>query len=383
MTLNILMVIEKNSWVESHIVRALELMGNRVSRFYLDNYVGEFYGYHRRDEQIKKNRMLVERAKQLCSEKQLDLIFCYVYDDFLMSKYAKQLSALGVPMINYNVDMPTQWYRQIRTAEYFNYMLCAQPDYMDNLSRYAQKVLYFPMAALPTVHLHQFETFNKQHEVTFLGTALPYRRRLLCELAKFQIPFTVYGKYWDTDKTNTCIRSFEKTALDIVRYGWPRVRTEGIKKALESLSSRIFTNTHDNDRVIPPEYIKGQLETHELPLLFQQSKINIGLTRYAENDPNKVGRCQMKLRDFEVPMAGGFYLVEKSPGYDTAFINGEEVIMWQTAQELREKIQYYLAHEDERRAIALKGQKRAISEHTWQHRFNTLFQALGIDYAHS
>ena len=106
MPLNILMVMEKKSWVESHIVHALELMGNTVFRFYFGDYVSEFYGHRRRDEQIHKNVMLVEKAKQLCNEKHLDLIFCYVYDDFLIPKYAKQLSALGIPMVNYNVDMP-------------------------------------------------------------------------------------------------------------------------------------------------------------------------------------------------------------------------------------------------------------------------------------
>ena len=35
----------------------------------------------------------------------LDLIFCYVYDDFLLPEYAKLLEQLDVPMVNYNVDM--------------------------------------------------------------------------------------------------------------------------------------------------------------------------------------------------------------------------------------------------------------------------------------
>lgn len=376
-------MIEKNSWVESHIVRALELMGNNVFRFYFGDFVSEFYGSKRRDEQIKKNVMLVETAKRLYNESHLDLIFCYVYDDFLMPKYAKALSSLDVPMVNYNVDMPSQWYRQIRTAGYFDFMLCAQPDYMEDLARYAKRVMYFPMAAMPAANQTHSEKFKKLCDVSFLGTALPYRRRLLSEVSNANVPLSIYGKYWDTENAATYMRSFEKTALDIAYYGWPRLKTEGVKKVFGSLSSRIFTNMHDNEDVIPAEYIKGSLETYELPLLFQQSKINIGLTRYAEDDPNKVGRCQMKLRDFEVPMAGGFYLVEKSPGYDEAFVDGEEVVMWQTLPELLEKIHYYLMHEKERREIALKGYEKAINEHTWENRFNKLFQALGISHANS
>jgi spore maturation protein CgeB len=102
------------------------------------------------------------------------------------------------------------------------------------------------------------------------------------------------------------------------------------------------------------------------------------MTRYANFNYTKQGKCQMKLRDFEVPMAGGFYLVEKAPGYDQCFVDGKEVVMWSTIDELQDKIKYYLIQDTEREQIALAGQKRAVQDHSWQARFNYLFSELGL-----
>ena len=53
MSLNILVVIEKNSWVDFHIAESLEQLGHTVHRFYFGEYVSEFYGVSRRSERLK------------------------------------------------------------------------------------------------------------------------------------------------------------------------------------------------------------------------------------------------------------------------------------------------------------------------------------------
>src|SRR3990167_5337492 len=248
---------------------------------------------------------------------------------------------LNIPMVNYNVDMPTHWFRQIRTAKYFDIVLCAHQNNMGHLKKYAKKVLYFPMAAQQSHLIYTASQLEKKYDVTFLGMAYPYRQQILSELIKSDIPLFIFGKNWNSDQSNVCVK-------------------------------------HDTKPIpfIPQKAIKGVLSQTELSALFYQSKINIGFTRYANFHHNKPGQCQMKLRDFEVPMAGGFYLVEKAPGYEQEFIDGEEVVTWKTTADLLEKIRYYLKHDIERDAIALRGQKRALQDHTWEKRFNILFVEL-------
>ena len=77
-------------------------------------------------------------------------------------------------------------------------------------------------------------------------------------------------------------------------------------------------------------------------------------------------------------MAGGFYLVERSGEYEELFVRGVEMETWDSPQELIEKIQYYLAHPEERLSIAAAGKRRAESDHTWEKRFRALFSELGL-----
>jgi spore maturation protein CgeB len=109
--------------------------------------------------------------------------------------------------------------------------------------------------------------------------------------------------------------------------------------------------------------------------LFCTAKINIGFTRMAGDDPDRPGVTQVKLRDFEVPAAGGFYLVEVAPDHETHFRDGEEIVTWRTCDELIDKARHYLSHPEDRRRIAEAGRARALSEHLWEHRFSALFKS--------
>jgi len=54
------------------------------------------------------------------------------------------------------------------------------------------------------------------------------------------------------------------------------------------------------------------------------------------------------------------------------FDPGKEVVAYRTPEECAELIRYYLAHDDERQAIARAGQARTLREHTYEHRTKEL-----------
>src|SRR5207245_2108120 len=99
-----------------------------------------------------------------------------------------------------------------------------------------------------------------------------------------------------------------------------------------------------------------------------QARINLGFATVGDN-ASAPRLTQVRLRDFEVPMSGGFYLAEHSDELADFFQPGVEIETWKTRDELLEKCRYYLAHDDARRAIADAGRERALREHTWEHRF--------------
>jgi spore maturation protein CgeB len=77
-------------------------------------------------------------------------------------------------------------------------------------------------------------------------------------------------------------------------------------------------------------------------------------------------------RTFEIAACGGFQLVDRRSGLADFFRIGEEVACFEDLEELRGKIAHYLAHPEEREAVAERGRLRALRDHTYERRMETM-----------
>ena len=109
--------------------------------------------------------------------------------------------------------------------------------------------------------------------------------------------------------------------------------------------------------------------------IFKTSKINLDFSKTFYN------KLQFKGRIFEVCLAGGFLLTEYAPGIESYFDIDKEIVCFHNADEMIDKITYYLNHEEERRAIAQAGWKRATAEYTSFHVLSRVFDEMEKDTA--
>lgn len=112
--------------------------------------------------------------------------------------------------------------------------------------------------------------------------------------------------------------------------------------------------------------------------MYSRSKINLGFSTCGDTHRERERVLQVRLRDFEVPMAGGFYMVEEMEELADFFEPGREIVFYRGVGELAEKIRYFLGHEAERERIRLAGHERARRDHTWHKRFTDAFTAMGL-----
>ena len=374
--MRILVVAESGTWVEDQIVGSLRDDGHAVHVFHHGSSVGEFYTLRRRAERASRNRNLVDRARCLASSSGLDLIFCYIYDDFLEVPTAKALRDIGPPLVNYNVDMTNQWYRQIKIAPYFTRMLCAQKANMRLLSRYNPNTLYFPMAARAATAAGD-DAQVLPDAVTFVGAPTPYRHRVLGKLERSGVPVAVFGKGWTEGRMASPATGWAKFIHDTLWYAWPKFRGEGTEGLWRAIRRRLPHGSNGATQ-LNPAVLHGFVTSGTLNALYRGSAINLGVTRMVDQDTAGPAPTQVKLRDFEVPLAGGFYLSEHVAEYAEHFVIGSEVETWASEGELIEKARYYLAHPDTRQAVAAAGRRRAQRDHTWSARFADLFGDLDL-----
>jgi spore maturation protein CgeB len=80
------------------------------------------------------------------------------------------------------------------------------------------------------------------------------------------------------------------------------------------------------------------------------------------------------MRLFEAAALGTFQLVDNRPGIHEWFKDGEHLVIYEDLRDLREKASYYLAHPQERQAIADAARAHVCSQHTYEQRLDKLEQ---------
>jgi hypothetical protein len=114
--------------------------------------------------------------------------------------------------------------------------------------------------------------------------------------------------------------------------------------------------TRDLDDAVMGYGITGDLYA----LGVSASTINLGLL--SERRKGASDDDQITSRTFHIPACGGFLLHRRTDEVAEYFDEGKEIACFSTAEELVEKVGYYLAHEDERLAIARAGRDRCVAE---------------------
>jgi len=104
----------------------------------------------------------------------------------------------------------------------------------------------------------------------------------------------------------------------------------------------------------------GYISFQEMLDIFASSKINLNFSKAGNYYWVRI----IKGRVFQVCMTGGFMLTEYVPGIEKYFEIGKEIDCFENAGDMFEKIEYYLKHDEERKAIARAGWERASREYT-------------------
>ena len=115
---------------------------------------------------------------------------------------------------------------------------------------------------------------------------------------------------------------------------------------------------------------KGGVSTlTEMPLVFHNSKINLNITMR----PIQTG---LSLRIWDVLGCGGFLLTNYQEELSEYFEIGTDLDCYYSSEDLLDKIDYYLEHDDIRNRIAQNGYEKVKSMHTWQNRIAELLKII-------
>ena len=105
----------------------------------------------------------------------------------------------------------------------------------------------------------------------------------------------------------------------------------------------------------------------EMPIIFNQSKINLNITM-------KAIREGLSLRIFDVLGCGGFLITNYQAELADIFTLGEDLEVYTSIDELANKVEYYLEHEKEREEIARNGNAKVREFHNYPLRISQMIE---------
>lgn len=143
-------------------------------------------------------------------------------------------------------------------------------------------------------------------------------------------------------------------------------RVDTFKYLSEKFEVDIYTASDTKE--IPKLKNHGTIMTHtQMPIVFNKSTINL-------NPTSKPIRSGIPLRIFDLLACEGFVLCNYQSDLLNEFLQGEELDIYSSIEELEEKIRYYLSHTDVCREIAHNGYEKVSKRHTYPLRLEQMFR---------
>jgi spore maturation protein CgeB len=266
--------------------------------------------------------------------------------DFLLAMLGERLTeanlqlikTLPIPKAVWYTDDPYAIDRAIRTCHVFDWVFTneseAVPVYKKKCTA---RVIHLPLAA---PHL----TYKSLHTVPH-----SYRAQIVLVGSAFQNRLAII------EKMSPFLKRFQTR---LVGPGWDR------------LAGKSFFHLR-----------KGWVKPNEVCRYYNGARIVLNIHRSFDDPYLKQNRLRVRAatpnnRLFEIAACGAFQIIDFRQDLQKYYESPEEIVSFQSVEELKEKIRFYLPREQLRRKIAARAYQRTLREHLYEHRIQKMVQLI-------
>lgn len=307
--------------------------------------------------------------KQKHDESSFDLCFFYLCDGFVDYGVLNRIRACGVPIINYSCNNIHQFHLVQHISRVVDCNVYAELHAGHKFAAVGVPAVQMQMGANPDIYRPVEVAYR--YEASFVGQRYADRGEIMSALISAGIDAHAFGPRWRKDAERVGNVSFYDRMDKILSI----IRMHGTGYTVRYIFSkyRKMVNDKKEDKVLASQ-VGGILADDAMVRVFSESKINLGFaTVYSGGREGGEELYHLRLRDFEIPMCGGFYLTHYTEELEDYFTVGKEIECYRDTAELLDKCHYYLKHDSKREEIRHAGLKRSLACHTWNRRFDDLF----------
>ncbi len=387
------LLLEWESYGNQYMKTELRSMGYEIVSFLFSNH----------KEDTRKSEELAMKIASKILETAPAFVFSFNY--FPVAAIA--CKACRIPYLSWTYDSPfIQIYS--KTIEYeTNYAFVFDRSEYERLYRFApERVYYLPMAAPVDLYDQMEPDTGRQKkyaaDIAMVGSmytepkhrifkaidrADDYTKGYLTALIQAQKG--LYGcsilEGALTEDIMTRIRKvcpivsngdgFETAEWAFASYYLARkVTALERREALEALSEKydVALYTPEATPALPKVRNLGTVDYYkEAPYAMKVAKINLNITLRSIVSG-------IPLRAMDIMGCGGFLLTNYQEDFLEYFVPGKDYVYYEDLTDLVEKAGYYLAHEEERTAIAGSGYQKVKEQHTYHNRVRQMLTIAGL-----
>ncbi|MDI6733465.1 MAG: glycosyltransferase [Planctomycetota bacterium] len=238
---------------------------------------------------------------------------------------------IDVPIVAWFGDDPLRFYQETKNILHYDYLFTGDPTLIAQLKLITKNpVEYLPAAADPDI---------------FKPVKLTDK-----EIADFG-----------------CDIGFVGAASSADGGGLMRAK---ILETLSSYNLKIYGDPDWKQLYKDFPFLKSAFQGRILPV--QETNKLFNAAKIVMNIHHPQNKYWASIRTFEIGASGAFQLADARKGIEDLFKLNEEIVCYRSLPELRELVDYYLGHPEERIAIAQRLRKKVLEKHTYVHRMKTI-----------
>lgn len=342
-----------------------------------------------------------EMVEELLEEGHYDLVVTYDFSEGM----SNACQAFGIPYYAWVYDSPLMDLYSKAALNEVNYIsVFDRKQYARMSSHGLQHLFYLPLAPetdnFGIVRIGKRDEKKYANDVTFVGRLYNNRgfEEIFDETGKKHLEEAerIIQEMDCVWSENTTI--FDKASDELISYMESRLPKEtwdmwNIDRRYYCESMRLVRKCNEIERIKILETLQNKFSVVlyaddsakkilknvtvrpwldyglEMPKVFYLSKINLNIT-------SRSIESGIPLRVWDVLAVGGFCLTNYQPELEEYFEIGKDLEVYHNLEELEEKIEYYLTHEEQRVRIAINGYQKVRKEHSLKMRMQTVLDVI-------
>lgn len=163
-----------------------------------------------------------------------------------------------------------------------------------------------------------------------------------------------------------------------VGAGYPNRRLA--LRAFAGMDLRIWGNDWDGEEILAPYLQRGgaRIDTEEIVKIFCATRVNLNLHSSVRPGVTVADGDFVNPRTFEIAACGAFQIVDRRALLPELFAEDELAVV-DSLEAMVAATRHFLAHEDERIAMAQRARRRVLAEHTYRQRMEELLATVAQD----